>query len=190
MPSGSNIWRVKPYGNAFGQQAGNLVGYYGYGWNNYSYSTPAFSFANAFGNNLFAAITQLGYPASHDSGLKMQMNNAYGSYVAQGNLQNTWLGSAMTGGSSGGPWLVNLGQNAFGANYGNSSVRDVVVGVTSWGYTDGTIQLQGASSFGQNAEFPSASYGSRGAGNIGGLVYAACDDPAVGWLLQSQGRCH
>ena len=176
--------------NSSGRQAGDLVGYYGYGWNNYSFATPSSSFTSAFGNNLFAAITQLGYPGAHDSGLKMQINTAYGSHVSQNGLQNTWLGSAMTGGSSGGPWVVNLGQNASGADYGNSNVRDVVVGVTSWGFTDNATKLQGASTFGQNVEFPDNNYGSRGAGNIGKLVYDACDNPALsGWLLQSQGRC-
>ena len=176
--------------NSSGQQAGDLVGYYGYGWNNYSFSTPSSSFTNAFGNNLFAAITQLGYPGSHDAGLKMQINTAYGSYVAQNDLQNTWLGSAMTGGSSGGPWLVNLGQNASGADYGTSSARDIVVGETSWGFTDNAIKLQGASTFGQNVEFPDSNYGNRGGGNIGKLVYDACDNPELSnWLLQSRGRC-
>ncbi len=175
--------------NSSGQQAGNLTGYYSYGWNNYSFARPSASFQNAFGNKLFAAITQLGYPGSHDSGNAMQINTAYGAYVLSGNLENTWLGSAMTGGSSGGPWLVNLGISAAGANYGNAPNRNSVVGVTSWGYTDSSIKLQGASSFGQNVQFPAASYGTRGAGNIGALVFGACDDPAVGWNLQSQGRC-
>lgn len=174
--------------NSAGQQAGNLVGYYGYGWNNYSYAVPGPIAASAFGNKLFAAITQLGYPGSHDSGLVQQINNSYGAYAASGNLKNTWLGSAMTGGSSGGPWLVNLGIDAAGANYGSDAVRNVVVGVTSWGYTSSSIKLQGASSFGQNIEYPAASYGTRGAGNIGKLVFDACDNTA-GWRLQSQGRC-
>ena len=174
--------------NSSGQQAGDLVGYYGYGWDNYSFSSPSSSFTGAFGSGVFAAITQLGYPGSHDLGLKMQMNNAYGSYVASGDLENTWLGSAMTGGSSGGPWLVNLGQDAAGADYGSASDRNVVVGVTSWGYVDGDIKLQGASSFGRNAEFPNSAYGSRGAGNIGKLVYDACDSSS-GWGLANRGRC-
>lgn len=74
-------------------QAGNLVGgWYSYGWNNYNFFTPDPSFQSVFSNKLFAAITQLGYPASHDSGLKIQINNAYGGYALSGNLKNTWLG--------------------------------------------------------------------------------------------------
>lgn len=45
-----------------------------------------------------------------------------------------------------------------------------IQGVTSWGYTDGTAKLQGASFFGATKELP-GTYGSRGAGNIGKLMY-------------------
>ena len=93
----------------------------------------------------------------------------------------------MTGGSSGGPWLVNFGDNAVGGTYGSASVRNVVVGVTSYGNSQ---QRQGSSWFGQNVEFPNSAYGTRGAGNIGKLVYDACDNPALpAWMLQSKGRC-
>jgi hypothetical protein len=175
--------------NSLGQQAGNLVGWFGYGWNGYSFTIPATSFQNVFGNKLFAAITQLGYPAALDSGLRMQINTAYGAFLGNGNLKNTLLGSAMTGGSSGGPWLVNFGDNALGGTYGTASVRNVVVGITSYGYVGGP-QLQGSSWFGQNVQFPASAYGTRGAGNIGKLVYDACDNPSLtAWRLQSRGRC-
>ncbi|MBD2560844.1 MULTISPECIES: trypsin-like serine peptidase [Nostoc] len=173
--------------NSSGQQAGNLTGYFGYAWNGYSYTVPAAAYQGVFGNKLFASITQLGYPASFDSGLRMQINTAYGAYYATGNLKNTWLGSAMTGGSSGGPWLVNFGADAVGGNYGSSNVRNTVVGVTSYGNDE---QRMGSSWFGQNQQFPNAAYGTRGAGNIGKLVYDACDNPALSaWKLQSKGRC-
>lgn len=173
--------------NSQGQQAGNRVGWFGYGWNGYSYATPASAYQSVFGNKLFASITQLGYPGSFDSGLKMQINTAYGAYYATGNFKNTWLGSAMTGGSSGGPWLVNFGNNAVGGEYGSASNRNVVVGVTSYGNNQ---QRMGSSWFGENVQFPNSAYGTRGAGNIGKLVYDACDNPAFSaWLLQSKGRC-
>ena len=175
--------------NAQGQQAGNLTGYYGYGWNNYSFAVPTPDIQAVFGNKIFAAITQLGYPGSHDSGNIMQINTAYGAYVLINNLKNTWLSSAMTPGSSGGPWLVNLGIPAAGANYGSAAARNIVVGVTSWGFIASPIVgVQGASSFAQNREFPNAAYGTRGAGNIGALVNAACDRAAP-WNLQARGRC-
>jgi hypothetical protein len=170
-----------------GQQAGNRVGWFGYGWNGYSYAIPTGTYQSVFGNKLFASITQLGYPDSFDSGLRMQINTAYGAYYATGNLKNTWIGSAMTRGSSGGPWLVNFGDNAAGGNYGSANNRNVVVGVTSYGNNE---QRMGSSWFGQNVQFPNGAYGTRGAGNIGALVYDACDNPAFsGWQLQSRGRC-
>ncbi|MBW4677842.1 MAG: trypsin-like serine protease [Desmonostoc geniculatum HA4340-LM1] len=173
--------------NSSGQQAGNVTGYFGYAWNGYSYATPTSSYQGVFGNKLFASITQLGYPGSFDSGLRMQINTGYGAYYATGNLKNTWLGSAMTGGSSGGPWLVNFGADASGGEYGSDNIRNVVIGVTSYGSSD---QRMGSSWFGQNKEFPNASYGSRGAGNIAKLVYDACDNSALSaWKLQSKGRC-
>ncbi|HEY9880157.1 MAG TPA: trypsin-like serine protease [Leptolyngbyaceae cyanobacterium] len=175
--------------NSSGKQAGDLVGWYGYGWDGYSYAVPVSSFQSAFGNKQFAAITQLGYPGSFDSGLKMQATTSYGAFSGSGNLKNTWLASAMTGGSSGGPWLVNFGTNATGGTYGTSNSRNVVVGVTSWGYTGGQ-QVQGSSWFGRNVEFPNSAYGNRGAGNIGKLVYDACDNSSLSnWMLQSKGRC-
>ncbi len=173
--------------NSSGQQAGNLTGWFGYAWNGYSYAVPAAAYQGVFGNKLFASITQLGYPGSFDSGLRMQINTAYGAYYATGNLKNTWLGSAMTGGSSGGPWLVNFGEDASGGNYGSSNLRNLIVGVTSYGNSE---QQMGSSWFGQNLQFPNATYGNRGAGNIGKLVYDACDNSALSaWKLQSKGRC-
>jgi hypothetical protein len=154
-----------------------LGGWYGYGWNGYSYlATPV------FGNATVAAITQIGYPVAIDNGYQMLRGDSYGKYI-QGVgsnskvLKNTQLGSAMTGGSSGGPWLVNFGTVPTvtgSANLGNAGNRNIVVGTTSWGYTTVGINVQGASWFGQNAEYPLASYGTYGAGNIGKLVQDTC----------------
>jgi hypothetical protein len=160
-----------------GQYAGNIVGWYTYGWNGYSYVT-----SNQFGNQHVADITQLGYPVAWDNGYQMQRGNSFGKRVlgtgTNGKqLLNTQLGSAMTGGSSGGPWIVNFGTNPTitgTATAGSAAARLVVVGTTSWGYTSTSPKVQGASYFGQNAEFPLANYGGRGAGNIGALVNAAC----------------
>lgn len=159
------------------QHAGNIVGWYTYGWNGFSYVT-----SNQFGNQHVADITQLGYPLAWDNGFQMQRNNSFGKRVlgtgTNGKqLLNTQLGSAMTGGSSGGPWIVNFGTNATitgGASAGLHSARLVVVGTTSWGYVSLDPKVQGASYFGQNNEFPLADYGGRGAGNIGALVNTAC----------------
>lgn len=90
------------------------------------------------------------------------------------------------------PWIANFGVNAIlsGVSLGSAAKRNTIVAVTSWGFTDKNIKVQGASWFGQNAEFTQAAYGSRGAGNIGKLVYDACDNVAIsGWRLQSKGFC-
>jgi V8-like Glu-specific endopeptidase len=157
--------------------AGNIVGWYTYGWNGYSYVT-----SNQFGNQHVADISQLGYPVAWDSGYQMQRNNSFGKRVlgtgTNGQqLINTQLGSAMTGGSSGGPWIVNFGTNPAitgTATAGSAAARLVVVGTTSWGYVSTAPKVQGASYFGQNSSFPLADYGGRGAGNIGALVNTAC----------------
>ena len=54
-----------------------------------------------------------------------------------------------------------------------------VVGGGRWGYAAVGINVQGASWFGQNAEFPGASYGAYGAGNIGKLMQDTCTGSAA-----------
>jgi V8-like Glu-specific endopeptidase len=124
-----------------GLYAGNLTGWYGYGWNGYSYF-PWQSLSQA-------EITQLGYPVALDGGLRMERTDSLG-YNAGGNLSNnTVIGSLMTGGSSGGPWLVNFGvdPSLSGISHGSMAAKDIVVGVTSWGYIDTTIKEMGAAPF-------------------------------------------
>jgi V8-like Glu-specific endopeptidase len=161
-----------------GTHAGDaLGGWYAYGWNGYSYVANS-----AMGRATVADITQLGYPVSFDQGFQMQRNNSFGKYVSQRaknrkNLLNTQMGSALTGGSSGGPWIVNFGVAPSidgGASLGLQDARNMVVGVTSWAYASTGINIQGASWFGQNAEFTAAAYGTYGAGNIGKLMYDTC----------------
>lgn len=132
---------------------GTSTGWYGYGYNGYGFS----------GTNL-ALINQLGYPASHAAGLRMQRTDSQG-FVSSTNVGNTVWGSRQTGGSSGGPELVNLspipGAVLSGAILlGAEPQADTVVGVTSWGYTNQLIKQQGASAFTNT--------------NITALVSAAC----------------
>ena len=166
-----------------GVYAGSAVG----GWNGYSWNGYSFLATPVFGNHTVGQITQLGYPVALDGGAQMQRNDSYGKYIAMTGangkqLRNTQLGSAMTGGSSGGPWMVNFGTRpvpSSSASLGNASVSNTIVGVTSWGYTAVGINVQGASWFGQNAEFPGASYGAYGAGNIGKLMQDTCTGSAA-----------
>ncbi len=133
-----------------GAYAGNRAGWYGYGWNGYG-----------FNGSSQALIDQLGYPVALDSGALMERNDSQG-YRSSSFSNNTIIGSLMTGGSSGGPWHVNLGvaPSLSGTGFGSAAARNTVVGVTSWGYTDTTVKQQGASPF--------------TSGNIVPIVNAAC----------------
>jgi hypothetical protein len=145
--------------NSAGKYAGDATGYFGTGWNGYG-----------FNRSDLALINQLGYPVALDKGALMERNDSQG-FVYPTFSNNTIIGSLLTGGSSGGPWLVNLGMSpAFNCDSngctqpGSEGVHNRVVGVTSWGYnpTNGkyiTMQ-QGASPFTSN--------------NICSLINSAC----------------
>lgn len=140
------------------------VGWLGFGWNGYGFSTPSSGPGSGY---TIALINQLGYPVSHDYGEMMQRTDSQG-YVST-MASNTVWGSRQTGGSSGGPEIVNLGAEPYlnGTTWGSYSDFNVIVGVTSWGYT-GTgdpVKQQGASAF--------------TSGNIANLVfnYACIDYP-------------
>lgn len=157
-----------------GKFAGNVLGWYDYGWNGFSYRSTSF-----LGNTTTVQITQLGYPVAFDRGYQMQRTDAVGWFVQDGALRNTQLGSAQTGGSSGGPWLANFGTRpnvSSSASLGSESASNVVIGVTSYGAVQVGFNRQGASFFGQNTEFPRARYGSFGAGNIGRLMQVTCNN--------------
>ncbi len=130
---------LAPQNNAY---AGDRTGYYAVGWNGYSY--------NASGQ---AQITQLGYPVALDNGAVQERTDSMG-YVASASASNTIIGSLQTGGSSGGPWLVNFGRaptiTGQGVTFGSAAASNTVVGVTSWGYVDQSIKQQGASPFTSN----------------------------------------
>jgi hypothetical protein len=117
---------------------GTATGWYGYGWNGYGF-TP---------NNL-ALFNQLGYPAALDGGLRMQRTDSQ-AFVSSSLAGNSVWGGLQTGGSSGGPELVNLGISPVlsgGILHGAEWEDNRVVGVTSWGYTNQAIKQQGASPF-------------------------------------------
>jgi hypothetical protein len=113
---------------------GSSAGWYGYGWNGYSYA------------NNQVHITQLGYPQSIDGGSWQERTDSQG-FVSAGLSNNTIIGSAQTGGSSGGAWLVNFGIYGSGQSTGFAPSSNVVVGVTSWGYVSTAVKEQGASRF-------------------------------------------
>jgi V8-like Glu-specific endopeptidase len=133
-----------------GAYVGTKTGWYGYGWDGYGFT------------NGITHITQIGYPVCLDNGNLMERNDSQGS-VSGGNSSNTVIGSLMCGGSSGGPWLNNFGirPTLTGTGNGTAFDPDVVVGVTSWGYTNSAVKQQGASPFTSN--------------NIVSLVNTACN---------------
>ncbi len=62
---------------------------------------------------------------------------------------NGGIGSLMNGGSSGGPWIANFGYTPAltGVTAGSYPNANIIVGVTSWGYTNSVVKQQGASPF-------------------------------------------
>lgn len=119
-----------------GKYAGNYTGWFGYAWNGYGFVQGK------------TQITQLGYPTSHDGGELMQRTDAGGEVLAELS-NNTIIGSRQTGGSSGGPWVLNFGEVAKlqGTNLGTAGKANIIIGTTSWGPTDNTIKFMGASPF-------------------------------------------
>lgn len=119
-----------------GAYPGTATGWFGYGWNGYGF-TP---------NNL-ALINQLGYPVSHDGGNIMQRTDSQGFVAGTDLAGNTVWGSRQTGGSSGGPEVVNLGIKGSLTTPLGSEPNQVIIGVTSWGYKNAAVKQQGASPF-------------------------------------------
>jgi hypothetical protein len=173
-----------------GRFIGDRVGKLGYGWNNYSFVT-----SSKTGNLRTAAVTTLGYPGLMDLGRIMQRTDGPTYTTTIANAGQLWQGSNFTGGSSGGPWVVNFsGRNAAlsgGAVSGTAPVM-AVIGVTSWGAADPNGPKDNYSSqFRQNSRYPNASYGIYGAGNIGSLMSTLCASAAPeGGSLASRGYCN
>jgi V8-like Glu-specific endopeptidase len=131
--------------------AGDNTGWLGYGWGGFGFT-----------NQDLTLVSQLGYPVSHDAGTIMQRTDSQG-FVDAGQSNNTVWGSRQTGGSSGGPEIVNLGiRGQLNTPLGTDEDPNMVIGVTSWGYTDARVKQQGASPF--------------TSGNIVPLVNAVCGD--------------
>jgi hypothetical protein len=177
----NNDLAVIVLGQNGGLYAGQVVGWYGYGWNGWGFVTSPW-----IGNQYAGQITELGYPQAIDSGVQQIRTDSVGIYFTSTNttngqlLRNITIGSAQTGGSSGGPWFVNFGTPAsFGAgSTPGSQNTQAIVATTSWGFDPGGPNRQGASWFGQNFEYPAAAYGPWGAGNIGALVNFVCSNPS------------
>ena len=138
-----------------GAYPGTSTGWYGYGYNGWGF-TPSGQ----------THITQIGYPAGLDNAAYMERNDSYG-YKSAGNSNNSIIGSLMDGGSSGGPWIANFGYapTLTGVTAGSYPNANIIVGVTSWGYTNSAVKQQGASPFLST--------------NIGTLINAVCGSPVT-----------
>lgn len=84
-------------------------------------------------------VHMLGYPVNHDRG---EILHIVASSSSKKGPSKTWVyGSDMTQGSSGGPWIMDLGDAADGQV---SGPRNVIVGVTSYtaaGFIEGSSIL-------------------------------------------------
>ncbi len=123
------ILTLRPKNGSF---AGDSTGWFGIGYDGYGFTTSG-----------QALIDQLGYPGNLDGGELMERNDAQGSISAELS-GNTVIGSLMSKGSSGGPWLVNLGVPPTPSPV---TAAPNIVGVASWGSTAPEVQRQGASPF-------------------------------------------
>lgn len=95
-------------------------------------------------------ITQLGYPLALDGGLRMIRTDSLG---VQDTPSNVVIGSDQSGGSSGGPWFVNFGNDYESTRSTPSGAMMRVMAVTSWGYNSDTVKIQGASRFAKNTNY-------------------------------------
>jgi V8-like Glu-specific endopeptidase len=166
--------------NAAGQFIGQLTGTIGYAANNYGFIKSA-----KIGNLVVAATSTLGYPGLLDNGDIMQRADGPTFTTIVDDAFQLWQGNDFTGGSSGGPWIVNFLPGPIGrpVRSGGSVLgatsNMAVVGVTSWGAAGANAPKDNFSSqFRQNTAYPLANYGGYGAGNIGALVSMACNGPA------------
>ncbi|MCW1933277.1 trypsin-like serine peptidase [Pararhodobacter zhoushanensis] len=96
-------------------------------------------------------LTQLGYPGNYYNGEEMTVGQ---HLEVTGQTIPLWgrigldyvYGSGMEGGSSGGPHILNMGEISDSARQASQMPsRNVVMAVTSWGYSGGDIKIQGAS---------------------------------------------
>jgi V8-like Glu-specific endopeptidase len=99
-------------------------------------------------------VTQLGYPCNLDSCQMMQINNAQGVRIVSNNVE---IGSAMQGGSSGGPWIQDHGvYPAGGPAY---TAGNWVLGVTSYQYLGTPSPMVLGASIFQNAGYAGGGFG-------------------------------
>ena len=90
---------------------------------------------------------KIGYPGNFDSGQIMHQVDS--EDFRSGGKGTRLYGSDMRGGSSGGPWVMNFGDNDRDTGPGLEPWRpNRIVGVTSYGFKDAAPKVQGSSILG------------------------------------------
>lgn len=150
------------------QEIGDVVGLYGLYENDTGYIPLGGD------GDLSAHLTALGYPSTDYTGVRMIQTESIGvqdsDYVLDSDYNQVVIGSNMTGGSSGGPWLHNFGKSD-GSTGTPAQDADLnrVAGVTSWGFRNDSIKIQGSSRFANNTAFPEG-----GPTNVQALINFGC----------------
>ncbi len=85
----------------------------------------------------------LGFPGNLDSGQLMHQVTAQSALAVAPN--NAEYGSNMSTGAGGGPWIQNFGVASAGETGGTNPGRNLVIGVTSYGYNNTTSLGNGSS---------------------------------------------
>ena len=121
-----------------GRLPGGALGYMGFCYEN---CRPSYWF-----------LSQFGYPGNYYGGGEMTVSQHLG--ITRQEVPNipgvTGLdfifGSGMQGGSSGGPHISNIGDlSDTSSDLGQYTLRNMVMGVTSWGFNGTQFKIQGAS---------------------------------------------
>lgn len=121
-----------------GRLPGYALGYMGFCYEN---CRPSYWF-----------LTQLGYPGNYYGGGEMTVSQHLA--ITRQEIPNLpgstgldfIVGSGMQGGSSGGPHVSNIGDiSDSSADQGQYTTRNMVMGVTSWGFIGLQYKIQGAS---------------------------------------------
>jgi V8-like Glu-specific endopeptidase len=76
----------------------------------------------------------LGYPGNLDKGEKMHQVTAQSAVAVSPN--NAEYGSDMSTGAGGGPWIQNFGPASTGQTGGTNPARNMLIGITSYGFND------------------------------------------------------
>lgn len=89
-------------------------------------------------------LTQVGYPGNYYSGDNQTISQHLEVCCGGGWGNDFRYGTGMRGGSSGGPHISNIGAILDSASSGQWPFRNIIFAVTSWGYINDTIKIQGS----------------------------------------------